>query len=115
MSRTFRRKNYEAENRTSWDNQGTKLAGVYTERDYIIDGRIRWVYREPTEQEYHKAYYNYHSDRQSRYVRKGPNKWYRKEKMHEHRMLDKSELRKFMKDDNYEPMCWNRVADGYWD
>lgn len=124
MSRTYRRKNYEAENRTSWDTRGDKVAGFYTVRDLIRYMSIKsdyyhyshqYEYKVPTKFEYNKKYWDYHSDRQSRHVRKGPAKWYRIFKIHQYRMQDKTELRKFMKDTDYEPMCRDRISSGYWD
>lgn len=121
MSRTIRRKNYEAENRSSWNNKGRKIARAYTESDldcfYNSDGLwvCTYTYREPTKNEYFNKYWSYHSDKQSRYFRKGPNKWYRFFTIHQYRMQDKTELRKFMKNEDYEPMCRDRISSGYWD
>lgn len=122
MSKTFRRKNHECENNTSWDSQGRKFFGFYTEYDCVGYGSedpttYSWakIYREPTEKEYNKAYYNTHSDKQSRKRRSGPSKWYRYMKIHKYRMHDKREIHKFMKNEDYEPMCWIRIDEGYWD
>ena len=68
MSRTYRRKNYEETQGTSWDRKGRKTAGYYTEwyySSYDQDGR--WyqhtsVYREPTKEEYRRKWMWTHGD-----------------------------------------------------
>ena len=116
MSRTIRRKNYENENRTSWDNQGRKLFGFYTVSYYEInsDGRLNCLYRAPTDTEYCNAFHKNHSDH-GHYRYSNPAKWYRKFKIKKYRQGDKREIRKFMIDKNHEPMCRTIVASDYWD
>ena len=119
MSRTFRRKDYEQENNTSWDRKGKKIGGQYAEYDfecYYAIGRFHYgqnIYREPTEKEYNKAYWKIHSD--GRFWFSGPAKWFRQHQMHQSRMSDKTELRKYFLDTEYEPMCSHKVIADYWD
>lgn len=119
MSRTFRRKNYELENSSSWRNQGSKIAGYYTENDLECFTNsddvfvCTYIHRSPTEQEYSKKYWNIHGDSYKYYS--SPGKWYRYFTIHQYRMQDKTELRKYMKNEDYEPMCRDRISSGYWD
>jgi hypothetical protein len=119
MSRTFRRKNIEQEQNDSWKRAGRKQAGAYTESDTIscvnILGYYRGfeVYRKPTDAEYAKQYRRNHSDSSHWYNK--PNKWYRFFTIHIYRMADKREIRKYMQNEDYEPMCRIRVSSGYWD
>lgn len=119
MSRTFRRKNYELENQGSYRNGGRKLAGYYTQRGYEgaygEDGKwfSYYVYSEPTKAEFFEEYWNVHGDNHDYHSK--PGKWYRYFTIHQYRMQDKTELRKYMKNDDYEPMCRDRISSGYWD
>jgi hypothetical protein len=117
MSRTIRRKNYEEANNTSWDRKGRKTAGFYTEYDYARDkyGRItseNW-YREPTKQELWRAKRFAHSDNKPNVF--SGSKEHRRNRMKQNRMITKSELFKFFKDFDYEPMVEVEPRSCAWD
>ena len=123
MSRTIRRKNYEQEHNNSWRRKGRKCGGMFPQEEFMSEFQVeRWssiwhmgyyYYREPTEREYNKAYWEIHSDGRCWFTK--PAKWYRQYMMHQSRMSDKTELRKFMADTDYEPMCSDKVTADYWD
>ena len=121
MSRTFRRKGYDAAN-MAWKD-GTKIAGFYTETDWYyirvekVDGccfKSYKTYRKPTRQEHNKEYWRIHGESNN------SNSWspgwdYRNMRMKENRMLTKTELFKFMKDTDYEVMVEANPRSCLWD
>jgi hypothetical protein len=120
MSRTFRRKGYEAANMT-WKN-GTKVAGFYTTYDveyvqYTEDGIKKHgylcTYRKPTRQEHNKEYWRIHGDSHRNYW--SPDWNYRSARVKENRMLTKGELFKYMKDTDYEVMVEANPRNCWWD
>lgn len=62
MARTLRRKNYIQANNTTWDRQGCKTNGYYTEYDFA--DRTSWlkVFRVCTKQEQFKKFKIAHLD-----------------------------------------------------
>ena len=118
MSKTYRRKNYELENNTSWDRKGRKTAGFYTEYDYERDedGRTIWgayIFREPTKKELWKAKRWAHGENHPN--SHSPGRWYRNNRMRENRMLTKEELHKFFMIPDYEPMVEANPRSCSWD
>lgn len=100
MSRTIRRKNYESTQNTSWDKQGSKTAGYYTECEYA-----RWSirpisFREPTKEEYWHKYRAIHADGRSwdwnlrSYLKRYSNKMVRR--------LNDAQLHKWVGNPDYE-------------
>lgn len=119
MSRTFRCKNYERENNTSWDVGGSKTAGFYTEFDRI-PGRygcwFNWgtgVYRAPTDIEYNKAFWKNHGDSEAN--SRSPGREYRRNRMCQNRSINKQEIYRFMTQEDYEPMCEANPRSCWWD
>lgn len=113
MSRTFRCKNYEQENNTSWDRQGRKTSLFGAERI----GRYYEtppLFREPTREEFFQQFYNFHGESSSGNSR-SPGKWYRQNRMKENRSINKREIIKFMKDADYEVMVENNPRNCWWD
>lgn len=119
MSRTFRRKNYEDTQGTSWDRKGRKTAGYYTEYDFN-DFHGDWnrgdvTYRPPTRAEYIKEYFRIHGE--SRHA----NCWtpggeYKKSRMKENRSINKEEMVKWKKyPDDYEPLWEAEPRSHWWD
>lgn len=115
MSRTFRRKNYEHEQGANryykW-----KVAGYYTQVDCIWheEGWFEYVYREPTEEEYYRDYWALHGESKS------ANSWtpsreFRKRRMGENRMINKTELSKWFKNVDYDPIFEENPRSHYWD
>ena len=115
MSRTFRRKNFEAENNTSWDVRGRKTAGYYTEREFHYYRGGWWnTFSVPTKQQYNKQYWRNHGES------KTANSWspgwsYRHPRMTQNRALTRQELHKFMTIPDYEPMVEANPRNCWWD
>ena len=113
MSRTFRRKGYEKTQGTTWDRKGDKFAGFYTE--YDLDRTQNWlcIYREPTKQEYYKEYWRVHGDHHRNYW--SPSHVYREARMRQNRSINKEEIIKWIKDDEYEPLTEANPRSCLWD
>ena len=72
MSRTYRRKNYEDTQGTSWDRKGRKTAGYYTEEershwwevkgDVLVYRHATPLYRAMTKEEYRRKWMWAHGD-----------------------------------------------------
>jgi hypothetical protein len=115
MSRTFRRKNYEAENNTSWDVKGRKLAGYYTERIWhYVNGCSWYTYAEPTKQQYYKKYDWAHGESKHANSR-SPGHSYRHMRMKQNRAIARAELYKFTAIPDYEPMVEANPRSCRWD
>ena len=111
MSRTYRRKGYEKTQATSWDRQGDKVARFYTVREYIC--WRRYEYREPTEQEYGRKYWEIHGDNhRNQYT---PAREYRQFRIRQNRRINDRELHKFMTREEYEPMTQEEPISHWWD
>ena len=98
MSRTFRCKNYIAENQTSWDRHGGKIAGSYTEYDLVgfeQNGYFSKLYRPPTDRERFKKFYFHHGESRSSYDR-SPGPRNRIPRMRQNRSIVKNEICKAM-------------------
>lgn len=111
MARTFRRKNFEAENNNSWWRGGRKTAGFYTESDYS------WglsTYREPTEAEYNNRYRDIHGESKSSNSR-SPGKSYRKPRTREWRQQARQELHKFRTREDYDVLLPSNPVNCWWD
>lgn len=118
MGKTFRRKNYELENNTSWDRKGRKTAGFYTEYDIKCDEHGRcirgaYIFREPTKKELWKSKRWAHGEGHSN--SHSPGYGYRNNRMRENRMLTKEELHKFFMIPDYEPMVEANPRNCSWD
>lgn len=122
MSRTYRRKNYEATQGTSWDRASDKIAGFYTVRDWsrgywkngvYVSGHV--YYRAPTEREYNKEHWRIHGE--SRHSNEwGPGKGYKQHRMNENRQINETELIKWKKyPDDYEPLFEEEPRSHWWD
>lgn len=118
MSRTVRRKNYENEQgQNSWRMK--RIAGYYTQVEYVWceDDEYYWyevVYREPTDAEYYHDYYRLHGE--SKHANAwSPSWWYRHNRMSQNRMHNKTELAKWIKNTDYEPVFENNPRSHYWD
>lgn len=118
MSRTFRRKNYELQNATSWDRQGRKAGGFYTEKVWNRGSTWSWgwyTYRPMTERERNEAYWFNHGESKSAQSW-SPGRSYRSMRMRENRSINKQELIKFLKNpDTYEPMFEDNPRNCWWD
>ena len=119
MSRTYRRKNYEAENQTSWHRRGSKIAGFYTVIDHewsVVDDvwHLTHTLREPTAEELKRKRYTAHGE--SRHGNdRSPGIWYRNNRMRQNRRLTRQELSRFMRFDDYEPMVEREPRSCLWD
>jgi hypothetical protein len=116
MSRTFRRKNYEAENNTSWDVQGRKTAGFYTERvsHWVASGQYFHTYEIPTKAQFYKKYTWAHGESKS------ANSWspghsFRHPRMTQNRAITRRELHKYRMIPDYEPMVEANPRSCRWD
>jgi len=137
MSRTYRRKNYEIEDKGSWRGGG-KIAGYYTEykfhygkvtKENIDNIDIKDIYyskysncyyfqfityHAPTKEEYFYKWYWAHGESRSSRER-GPAKYHRNFRIRQNRNINKNEIRKYFNDQNYEPMCEEKVRSCMWD
>lgn len=137
MSRTYRRKNYELQNANSWRGGG-KSAGYYTEEDWhyqkVTEENIKGVdpkdiryseysgcyflhyttYREPTKKEYFKRWYYAHGESRTS-MERSPNSYHRQFRVRQNRNINKREIKIYLKNQNYEPMCEEKVRRCLWD
>jgi len=123
MSKTFRRKGYEDTQRASWDRRGNKTAGYYTERDGYWYGRQGIdrdtgsnmpIFRKPTRLEYFEEYWRIHGDAGGRNYWT-PGRYYRETRQVENRSINKRELCKWLKNDEYEPLFEANPRSHLWD
>ena len=125
MSRTYRRKNYEDTQRTSWDNRGRKQSGYYNKDVYV---KVEWwndyykcwhgisVRNGQTvpldDREFYKRYWRIHNDT-VRYW-KGPNAWWRRHCNKRMRCNARHELHKFVTREDYDPVFKTRDSAFDW-
>lgn len=124
MSRTFRKKNYEAENNTSWDRQGWKVAGFYTYKEFHTtrdgnapyDGRCGYyyTYEVPTKEQFVKRYWSNHGESRSGNS-VSPGREYRRYRMKQNRMITRNELFKYIADSDYDVMVEANPRSCWWD
>jgi hypothetical protein len=123
MSRTFRCKNYEDTQNTSWDRQGRKIGGFYCEYSYaneVYDSNLHWgwryvhIFRPPTQEELIKAYWRNHGESRHRCAR-SPSRYHRGTRMAENRRINNQELHKFLKNPDHEPMLEANPRNCWWD
>lgn len=118
MSRTFRRRNYEATVRNA---EGSKIAGYYTEwqaAEWVDVGthleRGRYTLRAPTEQERAAKYWLVHGE-SSNANAWSPGSVYRQTRERELRSHNARELIKYVQREDYSPMCKERPINCWWD
>lgn len=121
MSRTFRRKHYETEVGVStWNSK--KVAGYYTEWDiYWADDPTDPKYqirveehRKPTREEYYRKYWWIHGESKTAYSwSPGPDN--RRNREIENRRLNKTELHKWLRNEEYEPLFEENPRSCGWD
>ena len=121
MSKTFRRKGYEDTKGRSYDRRGRKTAGFYTEQDGHWWGRSAYrseiniaVFREPTRQEYYEEFWRIHGDTGGRNYW-SPGRYYREIRQTENRSINKQELCKWLKNEEYEPLFEANPRSHLWD
>ena len=115
MSRTFRRKHYEAETGGSWVAKGCKTAGFYTEREFhYFRGGFWNTYLVPTKQQYYREYWRNHGESKTNKTW-SPSHSYREYRMSQNRSITKQELYKFFNDPTYEPMVEADPRNCWWD
>jgi hypothetical protein len=116
MSKTIRQKYLlQAQRPDCW--KGNKVAGKYTVHDLQRDeDKIHyvWVWREPTKSERHSDWMTYHGESRSANHRT-PGHYYRNKFESKLKTHNKHELVKWMKNHDYEPMCYERPSDCWWD
>jgi hypothetical protein len=118
MARTYRRKNYEATQNTSWDTKGFKTAGHNT----AYDGSwVSWsilpecTFRPMTKQETYKRWRWYHGESKHRNAR-SPSKYYRERRMSQNRGINEREIFKWINSNGeYEPMGEADPRNCWWD
>jgi hypothetical protein len=107
MARTYRRKNYESTQNTSWDTKGFKTAGHYTTYDgswYRWSNQPEVTFRPMDPQEKYKQWKWFHGE-SSHANQRSPGKYYRKLRMGQNRMINKAEIVKWVKSNGeYEPL-----------
>lgn len=107
MSRTFRRKNYEATCGCSYYRQFDKIAGFYTVRSWRGPGRA------PTVEEYNHTFKTNHRN-ESRNLW-SPSWNHRNRRMRQNRAMTSQELTKFRKNPEYEVMALEEPLSCLWD
>lgn len=118
MARTFRRKNYEDTQGTSWDRQGRKIAGFYTEKDWIPGGRGYigfYQFREPTDREKSKKFWELHGDINTHWYWNNPGPNHKKWRNKTERQLAKLELIKFFNNEEHEVQLNPRKSRKIWE
>lgn len=121
MSKTFRRKGYEDTQGRSYHRRGRKTAGFYTMKDGHWWGRSAHrseiniaVFREPTRQEYYEEFWRIHGDTGGRNYW-SPGRYYREIRQTENRSINKQELCKWLKNEEYEPLFEANPRSHLWD
>lgn len=123
MSRTYRRKNYEDTQGSSWARHGRKTNGYYTYEDYISywrefdDGysyRRYYEYRPMTKDEIKWQWLLDHGETNSSWARNNPTPWIRQYCQKQQRQKARQELCKFFKDEEYEPIIEDRRNTSWW-
>lgn len=112
MSRTFRRKNYELVNASSWDRRGRKIGGFYAQRDEEYD----WMserYRAPTEKELKQNYWYNHSESKTGNSR-SPSKWWKNQDSRKLRRFNEQELFRWAFKVDYEPIFRLKIFEDFW-
>ena len=112
MARTYRCKNYEDTRGNSWDRAGRKVNGFYTQKTwncYFED-----VFSVPTKRELFEMKHWAHGESSTKNSR-SPNKYHRLNRMRQNRMINKTEIFRFIKDENYEPMTEADPRNCWWD
>lgn len=114
MSRTFRRKHYEAENGRPYFTRCRKVNGFYTKVDYDWDERL-YIGSVPTKQELYKMLKWAHGESSTNSER-GASPWFRTNQQAKLRMHVKQELCKYRKrPDEYEIIISPKIAYDYFD
>lgn len=116
MSRTIRRKNFELHRNSSWHRAGTRQFGPYAEYDMVRcdNGYYRQVFREPTERELYKAKRFAHGESSTRYAY-SPSKYHRGAREAQYRMKTKSEIHRFFRNEELEPVISDKPVNCWWD
>lgn len=119
MARTFRRKNFESTQNSSWDTRGFKTAGHYTTYDgpYWLQWGSRRMpnFRMMDAQERFHRWYWMHGESRSAQMR-SPGRTYREWRMNQNRSINKQELCKWIKaNGEYEPMFEENPRSCLWD
>lgn len=109
MSRTYRRKHYHLTQNTSWDRRGKKVALQYTKRV----GYYNPTYRKMTEREI--VEYEIRTHRDNKRGSYTPPSWFNRLYERKFRRMNKRELHKYMRNEEYEPMCMSNPPDTKWD
>jgi hypothetical protein len=117
MARTYRRKNYEATQNSSWDTKGFKTAGHNTTYDgswYRWRDQPEVTFRPMTQREAYKRWRWYHGEGHPNQYSPGKNyRWYRQR---QNRMINKEELLKWIKaNGEYETFFEENPRDCRWD
>ena len=113
MSKTIRRKGYES---TAKKVHGSKTAGYFTIQEgwwFYYNKSDEVTFREPTRQEYFKAFWKLHGDSQRNAW--CPSRSYRHPRTVENRMINKQELIKWLKNEDYEPLFEDNPRSCLWD
>lgn len=117
MSRTYRRKNYEVTQGTSWDRQGRKFGGFYTTWDFEWNrngGRGYYNYRPMTKLERYDKNRLIHGESVHGNAW-SPGRHYRKYREDQHRMRCKQEIIKYRKNPDYDPIIYDNPIDCWCD
>ena len=114
MSRTYRRKNYEVTQNRSWNKNFRRVFGHYVKRGWSGQGSA-YHFRAMTEREQIEEFWFIHSE-SKHHNAWTPGKWYRKRRMKQNRMINKTEIiRYFKRGDEYEPMTEADPRNCWWD
>lgn len=114
MSKTYRRKNYEQTQNSSWDRAGKKKFGIHATWNYDNYPDLIQVYRVKTKQEQIKAYIRTHCDGDHFKYSNVPG-WFCNIYERGFRQANKREILKYIRQEDYEPMCSANPRDLMWD
>jgi hypothetical protein len=121
MSRTYRRKNYELTQNSSWDRRFRRVldapADVHYQYTWFKETECYWYYRTELNIEYHDKRRLRHDLRRlhgdNHPWNWSPAKYWRQLFHREFRRHSNHEIHKFIKNSDYEPMCYKEYRP-YW-
>jgi len=93
---------------------GSKIAGFYTVRQWSSLFNIGQTVRAPTKAERDKEYWWVHGESKHNNAWT-PNRWFRKNRMKQNRMITKAEIMSFWKNPEYEVCCEDNPRSHIWD
>lgn len=114
MSRTFRRKGYEKTcNSSKRQRYYTKIKYDADPKNGFMHPTYEYVKRPPTKVEYYKDYWKLHGDNNQGIW--NLHKITRHNRMMQNRRINKNEICKWIKNEEYEPLTEDNPRSNAWD